>query len=893
MKVPEYLNNKLEDGNMTKVTGLRCEHLVNPLGIEQLAPRLSWQMESRKRGACQTAYRLLAATVPGLLAVSKTDLWDSGVIKSDASVLIPYTGKELRSRQRCWWLVQVWDETGHASVSEPAYWEMGLLEQSDWKAQWIAADTPKLYHDVPASPLFRKAFHLNKPIRSARAYVCGLGFHEFFLNGQKVGDAVIHPAFTKYDVRVLYTVHEITDYLAPGDNAAGIMLGTGWYNHHAQDAWNFYTAPWRDECKALVQIEIMFEDGTQKVVCSDATWRSTTGPILFDGLRNGEIYDARAEKEGWNTPGYTAKGWKPVRLARHPGGMLHAQIMPPCRVTETFRPASVKEVKPGVWVYDLGRNIAGWARLSVSGKAGTTIVMRYAERLGPDGDIDQSHSSSLVKTEGFQTDTYILNGKGLETYAPRFAYHGFQYIQVSGLPGKAARDMLTGCVVHTDLERTGSFECSNELINRIQQAAIASTLGNYHGMPTDCPQREKNGWTGDAQLSAEQVLFNFDPASAYTKWLDDFIDCQRPSGALPGIVPTGGWGYNWGAGPAWDSAFIMIPWYLYLYRGDIGILQRHYEAMKKYLGFLGTLASEHIIHFGLGDWCPPTPEPDSYKAPAELTNTAYYHADACLLARIAGLLGKAEDARYYDELAKKIKTSARKHYFDPGKGRLAGHSQTSIACFLYQGLVEPEEIKTFKSMLLEEIIACNDHLDCGILGTKYLLNVLTELEQADVAYRIVTQRDFPGWGFWLEQGATTLWETWDGNASRNHHMFSDVSAWFYKTLAGILPDPSRPGFKHIIIKPWPVEGLAWAKGETYTPYGLLKSTWHKENGRFTLDVSIPPNSSATVHLPAAEESAVLESGQPAQTAQGVSFLGMEQGRATYAVGAGHYRFESA
>jgi alpha-L-rhamnosidase len=877
---------------MTVVNHLRCEHLASPIGIETPAPRLGWSVEADVRGARQTAYRITVASAPELLAEEGADLWDSGKVESDASVLISYAGRKLCSRQRCWWRVHVWDEAGRESVSAPAFWEMALLRHSDWKAQWVAGDTPKKHHDVPASPMFRKAFALKKPVASARAYVCGLGFHEFHLNGKKVGDAVLAPAFTKYDARVLYTVYDVTDCLQRGDNAIGVVTGTGWYNHHTKCAWDLHVAPWCDECKALVQIEITFEDGSRTAVLSDASWLYATGPIVFDGLRNGEIYDARQEQAGWNEPAYEPTDWQPVRIARPPGGVLHAQTMPPCRVMETIRPVSMTEVRHGVWVYDMGRNIAGWARLSVSGPAGTTVVMKYAENLGPDGDIDQSNIAGLIKTDVFQTDTYILKGAGVESYEARFTYHGFQYVQVTGLPVQATLDTLEGRVVNTDIERAGSFACSNELLNRIQDAAVAATVGNYHGMPTDCPHREKNGWTGDAQLSAEQVLYNFDPAAAYTKWMDDFVDCQRPSGALPGIVPTGGWGYNWGAGPAWDSAYILIPWYLYVYRGDLEILRWHYDGMVKYLGFLATLATDHIVHFGLGDWCPPTPGAGSHKAPAELTNTAYYYSDACIVARVASLLGRKGDARRFGALAKKIKAAARKRYYDKKAHRLAGHSQTSIACFLYQGLVETDEVESFGAMLLDEVAACNDHIDCGILGTKYVLNVLTELGRADVAYRIATQRDYPSWGLWIEQGATTLWETWDGRASRNHHMFSDISAWFYKTLAGILPDPEHPGFQHATIKPWPVGDLTDVSAEIRTPYGQLRSAWNKEDDRFVLDVTIPANSTATVHVPTADASGVTESGRPAGAAEHVAACAPEPGRAIYNVAAGSYRFET-
>lgn len=872
------------------ISAVYCEHLVNPLGIETPAPRLSWRLASDRRGARQLAYRLLVASTASNLANGNGDLWDSARVESDASVLVPYAGVPLTSRQCCWWRVSVWDETGQEHVSDPAWWEMGLLDPHDWQAQWIAADTPTYYHGVPAAPLLRTAFQVTKPIRAARAYVCGLGFYEFFLNGQKVSDAVLHPAFTKYDARALYTVYDITDALRPGANAAGMCLGTGWYHHHTRDVWNLYAAPWVDGCKALVQIEVRYADGSAECVCSNHDWQTASGPILFDGLRNGEIYDARLEQPGWHTAAFDASTWSAAQIARHPGGHLRAQIMQPCRVTATLRPVSVQQVHPGVWVYDMGRNIAGWARLTLSGPAGTTVTLRYAEQLGPDGDINQAHIKQFVQTGEFQTDTYILHGNGPETYEPRFAYHGFQYVQVSGLPGAATLDMLTGCVVHTDVAQIGTFTCSNDLINKIQQAAVAATMGNYHGIPTDCPHREKNGWTGDAQLSAEQMLFNFDLAAPLSKWLEDFRDCQRPSGAFPGIVPTGGWGYNWGAGPAWDSAYLMIPWYLYLYRGDIEILRRHYDGMQRYLEFLSSLASDGIVQFGLGDWCPPGPRAEGHKAPAELTNTAYYYADARLLAQIAALLGHEQDAVRYNTLAQQIKAAARQRFYDPHQGRLSGHSQTAIACFLYQGLIEPDEREAFARMLLNEIAACNDHIDCGILGAKYVLNILTELGHPDVAYRIATQPDYPGWGAWIAQGATTLWETWDGNASRNHHMFSDISAWFYKTLAGILPDPQHPGFKHSIIKPWPLAGLTDASGSTETPYGTLHSSWRREDGRVLLDICIPPNSSASIHLPASDPAVIHESGQPLASAEGVQVQGVEQGRVVCRVGAGTYRF---
>jgi alpha-L-rhamnosidase len=921
--------NKSRDGDhsievfiMDTITALRCEHVEKPLGVETMTPRLSWQLRSTRLAARQTAYRIMVASELVKLQNQELDLWDSGRVDTDASVLVPYAGRKLRSRQQCWWQVQVWTDTSAVVLSEPSYWEMGLLRPDQWRAQWITAGYPVKADTAMAAPLLRREFKLRQQVARARVYVCGLGFYELYLNGRKVSDAVLHPAFTKYDERVLYTVFDIADYLVPQENAVGLILGNGWYNHHSQVSWNFQAASWRDECKALVQIEITYVNGQQEIITSNALWQSALSPIRSNDLRTGEVYDARTEVAGWCSAGLIPSdarlsdslppSWYFARIARPPGGRLHSQLMPLCRVTGTVRPVQMHEVKPGCWVFDLGCNIAGWARLSVNGPAGTRITMRYAERLTPEGDIDQSAIYCLKDDGEFQTDKYILKGDGPEVWEPRFAYHGFQYVQVTGLPTPPTPDTITGCLVHTDLKSIGSFSCSNPLLNQIQQAALRSTLFNYHGMPTDCPQREKNGWTGDAHLSAEQTIYNFDVTSAYRKWLDDFADCQRHSGALPGIVPSAGWGYNWGAGPAWDSAFILIPWYLYIYRGDVEILQRHYAGMKRYLEFLAAMATDDIVHFGLGDWCPPTPASYQYKAPPSLTNTAYYYVDVSLVAKIAAILGKTGDAARYGRLAQRIKASARKHFYNPQDQRLVGHGQTAIACFLYQGLTEDDEQSLFKQFLLDAVAMCNDHLDCGILGTKYLLHTLTDLGEAEVAYRIVTQTDYPSWGYWLAQGATTLWEAWDGRASHNHHMFSDVSSWFYKTLAGIQPDPAHPGFKHIHIKPWPVGDLVHATGETHTPYGMVHSNWQIEHESFYLTVDVPANSTATVYVPFADTSMYNDNKRPTavegsgvndrgnrrqsnqvQASEGAVLLRITADRYVYRIGSGRYTFTAS
>lgn len=885
------MDKDFSNPNMT-VTELKCNYLKNPLGVETPNPRLSWVLKSDERGQRQTAYRILVASSRQTLDRDVGDLWDSGKVESDQSVHVLYRGKKLNSRQGCYWKVKVWDRDGkECAWSQPSYWEMGLLNEDDWKAQWISSARIVVGpSNPPPAPMLRRTFSVKKTVASARAYVCGLGYYELYVNGRKVGDEVLAPAFTTYDKTVLYQTHDITDFLVTGKNTVGVILGNGWYNCFTKDVWNFQQAPWRDQPKLLLQIHIRFKDGEEKVIVSDKKWRWNTGPIVFDGLRNGETYDARLEKPGWTKPEYDDGDWKPVTIVPGPGGVLHSQQMTPIRITETIVPVSLKEVRPGVWVYDLGQNIAGWVQLRVSGPAGATVVLRYAEKIKEDGDIDPSNINRFVKSGEFQTDRYILKGEGVEVWEPRFTYHGFRYVQVTGFPGTPTLDNIRGRAVHTAFEKRGEFTCSNDLLNAIQRCALWSTVNNYHGIPTDCPHREKNGWTGDAHISAEQVLLNFDPMTAYTKWLADHRDNQRPNGQLPGIIPTGGWGYNWGSGPAWDSATILIPWYLYLYCGDTGILEEHYECMRRYVDFLTSMASENIVDFGLGDWCPPVGGPEGHKCPRIVTSTAYYYVDALIVARAAALLGRKEDAEKYAKLAADVKAAFRRRFLNLETGRVTGNCQTSMSCALYQGLVEENE----KGKVLEALAAAveeqNRHIDCGILGTKYILHALTEHGRVDLAYAIATQTDFPSWGHWIKQGATTLWETWDGNASRDHHMFSDISAWFYKGLAGINPDVSKPGFKNIIIRPNPVADLRWVKAWHNSMYGKIVCNWTVKNRQFTLEVAVPPNCTATVYLPTSDPTSVRESGRPVKQQPGITVDDWSERRLRLNIESGRYCF---
>ncbi|NLN77099.1 MAG: family 78 glycoside hydrolase catalytic domain [Armatimonadetes bacterium] len=901
-------------------TDLACEHRRDPAGIDSTQPRLSWIVSSNSRGEVQTAYQILVASSEDLLKANKGDLWDSGKTLSDQSVLVRYAGKPLISEMRCYWKVRTWTNRGGQSEwSKPAFWSMGLLQETDWKGKWIAnrikldddetlplnmkgrgPDAASHVMQKMAGPLLRKTFETRKPLKRATLYACGLGFCELSLNGAKVGDAVLSPTYTKYDRRASYKTYDVTAMLNDGPNVIGAMLGNGWFNCFTRDSWEFDHAPWRTTPRMILQMRLEYTDSTSELVVSDESWRTALSPITFDGIRNGEEYDARLEQPGWDTIDFVEHfegesklpGWKPVEIVDGPEGRLVAEISAPVKIMETFKPVKVTEPKPGVFVFDMGRNIAGWCELKVAGPIGTRVTLRYDERLHDDGTLHQSNAGHLATGE-FQTDIYTLKGVGLETWEPRFTYHGFQYVQVEGFPGKPTLNSLVCKMTHTSFDKAGEFDCSNELLNKIQRATLLAYVSNFVGFPTDCPHREKNGWTGDAQLATEAGLYNFASESNYERWMFDFADCQLEDGNLPGIVPTGGWGYEWGNGPAWDSAYFLIPWYVYLYRGDATSLKTHYEGYKRYLAFLASKAEDNIVSIGLGDWCPPEGGPGGHATPAALTSTAYYYVDVKIAAKTAQMLGKTEEARQYNALADNIAKSFMAKFYNPDTGKFEGDEQCGMATAIYQGLLPEAEKARVMNAIVAEVEKRKGHIWAGILGAKYMLHALTDNGRADLAYEAAIKRDFPSWGHWIEQGATTLWETWDGGASRNHIMFGDISSWFYQTLAGINPDPTKPGFKHIIIRPRFVGDLTWAKAWHNCPYGRIGSAWKKDANKLTLVIDIPANTTASVYLPGNSVELIKESGKPASKSEGVKYAGLKEGCAVFEVGSGHYEFEVA
>ncbi|MGJ5815232.1 family 78 glycoside hydrolase catalytic domain [Paludibaculum fermentans] len=818
---------------------LRCDYLKDPLGLDVTAPRFSWQLTAGMQSAYQIVVESGGATV-----------WDSGKVTAAQSVHVPYAGAELRSRQRCSWQVRVWNEAGVASVwSEAAWFEMALLRASDWRAKWVGAAEAESESGVNTepSPWFRREFQLASVPKTARAYVCGLGFFELYLNGRKVSEDVLAPAQTDYDrrrirrvlypfddrtaKRVNYLTYDVTAYLRAGANAAGVVLGDGWYNQRdrVEEGWLWYGSP-----RMIAQLE--GDDGAP-LVASDESWRVTTaGPILHSGLFTGEQYDARLEMPGWNAAGFDDSAWAPAAVVRAPTGVLCAQVAPPDRVMEVIQGQAV-QAAPGVLTLDAGRNLAGWAKLSTSGPRGRKVTLRFREDSGRDYG---------------QRDTYVLKGAGVETWEPRFTWHGFRYVDVTGA---AEAPQLEVRSVHSAVEAAGRFECSNPLFNKIHETFVKTQLANMHGgVTSDCPHRERLGYTGDGQVAAQAAIYALDMARFYTKWTDDIADSRNhQTGFVPHTAPFEGGG----GGPPWGSAMVLMPWYLYLYYGDRMVLARHYEAMRAWVRYLesrmdaqGIVVKEEPGGWFLGDWCPP----QKIAIPPEFVSTCYYAHCADLLGRAAMVLGRQEEAATLAGLVQRTSGALQARYYDAGKRQYVDGRQGANFFPLAFGLV-PREVEGAVFARAVEIVERDnrEHFDTGFVGTPLVLDVLTAWGRADLAYRLMNQRDLPGFGHMLASGATTLWENWDGGGSRMHPMFGGACRWFWQGLAGITPDERRPGFERVLIQPRPVEDLQWVKADYRTLRGTIAVNWTRASGRFRMSLTVPANTEALVTLPGGTE----------------------------------------
>lgn len=939
-------------------TGLRTEWLVEPTAVDDPAPRLSWGLASEERGQRQTAYRVLVATEQDRLKPGAADLWDSGKVSSAETLNIVYAGKPLTSGQRCVWTVKVWDMRGRGSAwSAPGSWGMGMLRESDWKAEWISyRDRSPLHTNrqalfLPPARHYRHGFSVAKPVRRAVLYHSVLGIGDFYLNGERVTDSWFESGWADYHQRAYYRAHDVTRWLAPGDNRLGAIVADGWYAGYVgygllvgygpnQVGRSFYgKTP-----AFLAQLEIEYTDGTRQRVVTGPGWEvSADGPVREADLIMGEAYDARQEDPNWCVPvGRVQAGkapvpawtWEPAIPAGENGSTkavfsdncgkrevelgfqrpprLQAYSAPPIRVTEELRAQRITEPKPGVYIFDFGQNFAGNVRLKVQGRAGTRVQLRFGEML---------HADGRLMTENLRTaratDFYTLRGDAAgETWMPRFTYHGFQYAELTGLPSRPSLETLAGCVLHNDTPLAGEFACSDPVMTRFWKNTQWTQRANFIEMPTDCPQRdERLGWMGDAQIYIRTATYNADVAGFFTKWLDDVVEAQRPAGPYPDYAPYpmghGAKDQTWGT--AWTDAGIICPHTVWRVYGDTRLLRRNWDSMSRFMQWRRTRAPDFRGRTDgnqWGDWLNV-----NENTPIELIDAAYFKLDADLMAEMAEALGRSAEAAEYRWLAARVAERFAADYLD-AEGGLKVPTQTAHVLALEFGLV-PTEARAGLGRRLAERIAANDYrMATGFLGTKSLLPALSAAGHHDLAVRLFQSRRFPSWGYEVEQGATTVWERWDSytkehgfngaagnqNAAMNsfsHYSFGAVMQWGFQTLAGI--DNAQPGFQHIRLHPRPPaagsnpeqEPIHWVRAHYDSARGRIESNWRRSGDRFELEVAIPPNTTATLYLPARRPETVMEGGRPVAKVRGIRWLGHQGETATLGLSSGRYAFTSS
>lgn len=880
------------------VTDLKVEYFNNPIGIDDSNPRLSWKIERGQKNTLQTAYRI---EVSRDSQFSQSNLvWDSGKTDSDRSVHVRYQGSVLESGKRYYWRVMVWDNHGNRSGwSQTAFWEMGLLNPSDWQAEWIEPGLDQDTTRPQPSPMLRKEFELDGEVISARAYVTAHGLYEMKINGRKVGDQVFTPGWTSYHNRLQYQTYDITELLQSGGNAVGAILGDGWYRGYL--AWGDQRNHYGTRLALLAKIEVTYADGRTETIGTDATWRASTGPIRMSDIYDGETYDARMEKKEWTAPGYDDGNWLPVRVADHSKKILVAPEGPPVRKIQELKPVEILTTPEGDTVVDMGQNMVGWMRLRVNGNRGTEVTLRHAEVLDKEGNF---YTANLRAAD--QKIAYILKGEGEEIYEPHFTFQGFRYVKVEGWPGNLTLDDLTGVVIHSDMEPTGHFETSNPLVNQLQHNIVWGQKGNFLDIPTDCPQRdERLGWTGDIQVFAQTACYNMNAAGFLTKWLRDLKADQRDDGSVPFVVPNV-LGQGAAGASGWADASVIVPWTLYQAYGDVQILETQYESMKGWVEYMRRRAAMDSTtflwdnNFTFGDWLSfnnDSPDyPGAYTDKA-LISTAFFARSTDLLQRSAAILGKDEDARDYSDLLQNIRDAFQQEYLT-SRGRVMSNTQTSYLLALQFDLL-PENMESEAVRYLVSRVNERGHLTTGFLGTPHLNPILTQYGYAGQAYELLLRREYPSWLYPVTMGATTIWERWDGIKpdstfqtpdmnSYNHYAYGAIGEWLYKTVAGI--EPLVPGYKKIAINPRPGGNFTHTRGMINSMYGKIESSWHYEGDRFILTVEIPANTNAIITLPDAGKDEILESGQPLSRADGIVSFEREEEKVNVEAGSGRYTF---
>lgn len=899
---------------MLSISKLRCEGRERPLGINRSNPVFSWILHSDKKNILQSARQIQVTEAPYDCAAADdlflAPLWDSGKAAGGKSVQVPYEGPALKPQTRYYWRVKVFDNTGgESSWSNPEWFETALGEGYAWKADFISAqpnDNPEFSSE---SPLFRKAFHVKEGLVRARLYASAHGMYAVSLNGGPVDQDLLKPGWTAYQKRLQYQTSDVTKLLKTGENALGAMLGNGWYKGYLAGWLESNREKYGKRTALILELHLSYKDGSQEIIKTDSSWKTASGPILSSELYDGELYDARLLKEDWDKPGFDETGWGPVYIAERDKSTLLPQENVPVRTREVLKPVELIRTPEGDTVLDFGQNMVGFVRFAVEGPEGSRVELHHAEILDKDGNF---YTENLRSAK--QHIVYILKGRGKETYSPTFTFQGFRYIRIAKWPGEPDPSAFEGVVIHSDMEDTGHFDCSDEQVNQLQHNILWGQKGNFVDVPTDCPQRdERLGWTGDAQVFAGTALFNMNAAPFFKKWLRDMAADQTADGRVPHVVPhvlgTGDY-----AACGWADAAVICPWTVYLTSGDEEILKEQYDSMKAWVEYIRSVAKDGVYWntgFHFGDWLALDAKEGSYlgATPNDLCATAYYGYSTQLLAKTARIIGKDEDAKAYEALYENIRTAFSEEFFTPA-GRLSVPTQTAHVLALMFGLVPEKHIQRTADTLVRYLEENKWHLSTGFLGTPYLCHVLSSNGRADAAYKLLLQPEYPSWLYPLSKGATTIWEHWDGIKpdgslwskdmnSYNHYAYGAVGDWLYRVVAGLNPQEDGPGYKKIRFQPIPGGGLTWAEARFQSVYGTVETKWELDEDltspSLTLSLTVPCNTESVLILPPCADSASLNASgklQLTDTLTGTTYpVKSDKSGLSVVLGSGSYRFK--
>ena len=874
------------------------EMLVNPMGIDVLKPRFGWNIVSTERNVMQTAYQILVASSAEKLNANEGDLWDSGKVNEQESILVAYKGAELKSRMRCYWKVKVWTNNGQSEWSANNSFTMGLLYYKDWPKGWIGFDRVFPWDNIKtdsrlSARYYRKEFQSVKQVKYATASIVGLGLYELYINGKKVGNDVLTPTPTDYTKNVKYNTYDVTEHIKNGKNAVGAILGNGRFFAMRQNE-----KPYKIKTfgfpKMLMNINIVYTDGTTANIDTDDSWKGTAdGPIRTNNEYDGEEYDATKEFAGWNNVGFDDSKWLKAEFVQEPTGTIEAQMNENIKVMNTLKPVSIQKLSDGRFVLDMGQNMVGWLQIKVKGAKGKQIKLRFAESLQENGELFTANLRNAKNT-----DLYTLKGAEQETWEPTFVYRGFRYVELTGYTYQPTLADFTGKMIYDNIKTVGTFETSDALTNQIFKNAWWGIAGNYKGIPIDCPQRnERQPWLGDRGAVAFGESFVFDNGRFYTKWLQDIRNSQKEDGAIPDVAPAF-WRY-YSDNMTWPGTILLITEMVYNQTGDVNAVKDNYPAMKKWLGYMkDRYMKDYILtKDSYGDWCMPPVTIEAgrgksadKKYPSELISTAYYYHFMQLMIQFAKATDNNADVAAFEALGQKIKDAFNQKYYNE-KGYYGTNALTDNIIPLYFKMVPVKQVdKVFKNIIYTIEVTNKGHLSNGLVGIQWLMRCLNDYGRPDLAYTVATKKTYPSWGYMIENGATTIWELWNGNTSdpkmnsQNHvMMLGDLLTWYYENLAGI--KAASPGFKKIVMKPEMIAGLDHVNASYQSVHGIIKSSWKKSTKQFSWTITVPPNTTAVVYLPANEGDVVAE-----QNIKDLKLIKNENGRAVYEIGSGDYSF---